>query len=64
MNAFLPGTEVDSKHCNARTRREFVRFGSSMSVRFASCTLAWPGRFGEVWLDWRCAGRFERLVDG
>jgi hypothetical protein len=36
---------------------------ASIDVRIASCTLAWPHRYGEVWLDWRGSGQFERLVD-
>jgi hypothetical protein len=36
---------------------------ASIEVLIRSCTLAWPFRYGEVWLDWRGSGQFERLVD-
>eukprot|EP01043_Picozoa_sp_COSAG02_P006575 COSAG02_NODE_188_length_30307_cov_341.858746_14_plen_411_part_00 len=36
---------------------------ASIDVQIASCTLAWPHRYGEVWLDWRGSGQFERLID-
>lgn len=36
---------------------------ASIDVRIASCTLSWPHRYGELWLDWRGSGQFERLVD-
>ena len=37
---------------------------ASITVSIVSCTLAWPSRYAEIWLDWRGSGQFERLVDG
>ena len=36
---------------------------TSITVAFGSCTLAWPNRYGEIFLDFRGQGGFERLVD-
>lgn len=36
---------------------------ANVTASFASCTLAWPSRYGEAFLDWRGSGQFERLVD-
>ena len=36
---------------------------ASITVSVVSCTLAWPSRYAEIWLDWRGSGQFERLVD-
>ena len=34
---------------------------ASIDVLVRSCTLAWPNRYAEVFLDWRGTGQFEQL---